>query len=310
MLNQVMEAYELLDDALINGAKVAAHLKSRGLEKIDVNTIRGQGGSTDFIKVFIPGKEGKERKAGAPTLGIIGRLGGIGARPERIGIVSDADGAITAISCALKLADMRNKGDILKGDIMIATHICPNAPTQPHDPVQFMGSPVDMQEMNNHEVDPEMDAILSVDATKGNRIINYRGIAITPTVKEGYILRISEDLLDLLTWTTGKPPRVTPITTQDITPYGNGLFHVNSIMQPCTATSSPVVGVAITAETTVPGCGTGANQEIDIEEAARFCLEVAKAFTEKKCRFFNEEEFKRMVQLYGRLNVLQTLGGI
>jgi hypothetical protein len=310
MLKQVMEAYELLDDTFINGAKVAALLRSRGLEKIDVKTIRGPGGSTDFIKVFIPGKEGRERKGNAPTLGIIGRLGGIGARPERIGIVSDADGAITAISCALKMADMRNKGDILKGDIMIATHICPNAPTQPHDPVPFMGSPVDMQEMNKHEVDPEMDAILSVDATKGNRIINDRGIAITPTVKEGYILRVSEDLLDLLTWTTGKPPRVTPITTQDITPYGNGLFHVNSIMQPCTATSSPVVGVAITAETTVPGCGTGANQEVDIEEAARFCLEVAKAFTEKKCRFFDKEEFQRMIQLYGRFNFLQTLGAI
>jgi hypothetical protein len=308
MLKQVLEAYELFDDALTNGAKVAELLRSRGLEEIDVKTIWGQKGSTDFIKVSIPGKEGKERKGGAPTLGIIGRLGGIGARPERIGLVSDADGALTAISCALKLADMRNKGDMLKGDVIIATHICPNAPTQPHDPVPFMGSPVDMKEMNRHEVDPEMDAILSVDATKGNRIINHRGIAITPTVKEGYILRISEELLDLLEWTTGKLPRVTPITTQDITPYGNGLFHVNSIMQPCTATSSPVVGVAVTAVTAVPGCGTGANQEVDIEQAARFCVEVAKAFAEKKYLFFDEEEFIRIVQLYGRMNVLQTPG--
>ena len=77
-----------------------------------------------------------------------------------------------------------------------------------------MRSPVDMQEMNKYEVDSEMDAILSVDATKGNRIIDHRGIAITPTVKEGYILRISEDLLDIIAWTTGKSPKVTPITTQ------------------------------------------------------------------------------------------------
>jgi hypothetical protein len=310
MLRQVMEAYELLDDAYINGPKVAELLKSRGLEKIDVNTIGGKGGSTDFIRIVIPGIDGEESKGNAPTLGIIGRLGGIGARPERIGIVSDADGALTAISSALKLADMRKKGDILKGDVIIATHICPNAPTQPHEPVPFMGSPVDMQEMNKHEVDPAMDAILSVDATKGNRIINYTGIAITPTVKQGYILRISEDLLDIMAWTTGKPPRVTPITTQDITPYGNGLFHVNSIMQPCTATDSPVVGVAVTAETAVPGCGTGANHEVDIEEAGRYCLEVAKAFTEKKCRFYDEEEFKRILKLYGHMNFLQTLGDI
>jgi hypothetical protein len=310
MLKQVMEAYDLLDDAYINGPKVAELLKSRGLEEIDVKTISGKGGSTDFIRIVVPGVEGKKGEGNAPTLGIIGRLGGIGARPERLGIVSDADGAITAISCALKLADMNNKGDILKGDVIVATHICPNAPTQPHEPVPFMGSPVDIQEMNRYEVDPAMDAILSVDATKGNRIINHRGIAITPTVKEGYILRISEDLLDIIAWTTGKSPKVTPITTQDITPYGNGIFHMNSIMQPCTATGSPVVGLAITAETAVPGCGTGANHEIDIEEAGRYCLEVAKAYTEKKCRFYNEEEFKKIVKLYGRMNSLQTPGDI
>ncbi len=310
MLKQVMEAYDLLDDAYINGPKVAELLKSRGLEEIDVKTISGKGGSTDFIKIVVSGVEGRKGEGDAPTLGIIGRLGGIGARPERLGIVSDADGAITAISCALKLADMNNKGDILKGDVIVATHICPNAPTQPHEPVPFMGSPVDIQEMNRYEVDPAMDAILSVDATKGNRIINHRGIAITPTVKEGYILRISEDLLDIIAWTTGKSPKVTPITTQDITPYGNGIFHMNSIMQPCTATGSPVVGLAITAETAVPGCGTGANHEIDIEEAARYCLEVAKAYTEKKCRFYDEEEFKKIVKLYGRMNSLQTPGDI
>lgn len=308
MLQQVMEMYESLDDAHVNGRKVAELLRTRGLERIDVKTIKGQRGSTDFLKVIVPGTEGKENRGDAPTLGIIGRLGGIGARPERIGMVSDADGAITALSCALKLADMKKKGDILKGDIIIATHICPNAPTQPHDPVPFMGSPVDVAEMNKHEVDPAMDAILSIDTTKGNRIINYRGITITPTVKEGYILRISEDLLDILAWTTGELPRVTPITTQDITPYGNGLHHINSIMQPCTATPSPVVGVAITAETAVPGCGTGANHEVDIEKAARFCLEVGKAFTERTCHFYDEGEFKRILKLYGPMYVLQTLG--
>jgi hypothetical protein len=310
MLKQVMEAHELLDDAQVNGPKVADLLKSRGLGEIDVKTIDGKRGSTDFLKALIPGTGGKKSGGNAPTLGIIGRLGGIGARPERIGLVSDADGALTAISCALKLADMRKGGDVLKGDVIVATHVCPNAPTEPHEPVPFMGSPVEMHEMNKHEVDTAMDAILSVDATKGNRLINYRGVAITPTVKEGYILRISEDLLDILAWTTGKPPRVTPITTQDITPYGNGLFHMNSIMQPCTATDSAVVGVAVTAETAVPGCGTGANHEVDIEEAGRYCIEVAKVFAEGKCRFYDEEEFKRIVSLYGRMDVLQTLGRI
>ncbi|MFQ5824779.1 MAG: DUF1177 domain-containing protein [bacterium] len=309
MLKQVIEIYELLDDANINGGKVAEFLKSRGLVKIKVNKINRKGGSTDFIKIIISGKEGKEKNGKALTLGIIGRLGGIGARPDRIGLVSDADGAITALSCALKLADMKNKEDVLRGDVIIATHICPNAPAQPHEPVPFMGSPVNMAEMNRHEVDPAMDAILSIDTTKGNRIINHRGFAITPTVKEGYILRISEDLLNIMEWTTGTSPRIVPITTQDITPYGNGLFHMNSIMQPCTATNAPVVGVAITAETAVPGCAIGASHEVDIEEAGRFCIEVAKAFTDGKCKFYDEKEFKSIVKLYGPMNILQTMGG-
>ena len=309
MLKQVTEIYELLDDATINGEKVAKFLESRGLEKIEISKIKGEEGSTDFIKIKVPGSEGKENKGKAPTLGIIGRLGGIGARPERIGLVSDADGAITALSCALKLADMKNKNDILKGDVIIATHISPDAPTQPHEPVPFMGSPVDMGDMNRKEIDKEMDAILSIDTTKGNRIINHKGYAITPTVKEGYILRISEDLLDIMTWTSGKPPVVVPITIQDITPYGNDLYQVNSIMQPCIATNIPVVGVAITAETAVPGCGTGASNETDITEAGRFCIEVAKAFTEGECKFYDKKEFKKLVELYGPMNILQTPGG-
>ena len=133
MLKQVMEAHELLDDAQVHGQKVADLLKSRGLGGIDVQTISGERGSTDFIKTVIPGTEGKKSGGNAPTLGIIGRLGGIAARPERIGMVSDADGALTAVSCALKLADMRKGGDILKGDVIIATHVCPNAPTEPRE---------------------------------------------------------------------------------------------------------------------------------------------------------------------------------
>jgi len=309
MLYQVLEVFELLDSKYINGQKAADFLKGRELEKIEVQEISENAVSTDFIKIIVPGTNGKQKGGEAPTLGIIGRLGGIGARPEHIGIVSDADGAVAAISCALKLADMQKNGDILNGDVILSTHICPNAPTQPHEPVPFMGSPVNMEIMNKYEVDLDMDAILSIDATKGNSIINFGGFAITPTIKEGYILRISEDLLDIMEWTTGKLPRVVPITTQDVTPYGNGLFHVNSIVQPCVITSAPVVGIAITTEMPVPGCATGANHEINIEEASRYCIEVAKAFTEGKCSFYDKEEFEIIIKLYGTMKHLQTLGG-
>lgn len=304
---QTLESLDLLDSATVDGRAVAATLEQRGLD-VDVTTVQGEKGHTDFVRVCIPGTDGKRANGSAPTLGIIGRLGGIGARPAAIGLVSDADGAITAIACALKLADMHAAGDRLPGDVLIATHICPHAPVIPHEPVPFMGSPVDAATMNRYEVDERMDAILSVDTTRGNLILNRRGFAITPTVKEGYILKVSPDLLRLMSIVSGQPAAVLPITTQDITPYGNGIDHLNSIMQPATATAAPVVGVALTAEVAVPGSASGASQAVDIEMAVRFCLEVAKAFGRGECGFYDAAEFERLLGLYGSMRHLQTLG--
>ncbi len=308
-LKQVLEITDLLDRAAINGEGVASFFRQRGVKNIEVQTVQEKKGKTDFVKFLIPGTKGKEGKGDAPTLGVIGRLGGLGARPEVLGLVSDSDGAVCALSICLKIIDMQSKGDFLNGDVVVATHICPDAPTQPHDPVPFMGSPVDMATMNRLEVDKRMDAILSFDTTKGNRVINHRGFAISPTIKEGYILRVSEDLLDIMQITTGKLPVVFPITMQDITPYGNDLFHLNSILQPCTATDAPVVGVAITAEVAVPGCGTGASHEVDIELAVRFGVEVAKAFGKGSLRFYDPKEFSKIIALYGSMKHLQGMGG-
>ncbi len=309
LLKQIMETYDVLDSSTVNGKAVEAYLKSiRPDTNVEVYELEGPQGTTDMVKVRIPGGNGKTNGGNAPTLGILGRLGGIGARPEMIGFVSDGDGALAAIACAAKLLDMQNKGDLLEGDVFISTHICPHAPTQPHDPVPFMGSPVEMAQVNHEEVSPDLDAILSCDTTKGNRVINHRGFALSQTVKEGYILRASDDLLDLMQITTGKMPYVFPLATQDITPYGNNVHHLNSILQPATATDAPVVGVAITAETMVPGCATGASHFQDVEEAARFMLEVAKNFGRGKCRFYDEEEFVLLKKLYGSMKHLQTLG--
>ena len=308
MLKQVLEIYELLDGPDASGERVEELLRSRGLEEVEVKHITGKRGETDFIRIRVPGLEGKSSGGSAPTLGVIGRLGGVGARPELIGIVSDADGAITALSVALKLADMAQRGERLFGDVIVTTHICPRAPTLPHKPVPFMGSPVDIAEMLKLEVDSDMDAILSVDATKANRVVKWRGFAITPTVKEGWILKVSDDLLDIMERVTGRIPRVCPITMQDITPYGNGLDHINSMLQPATVTDAPVVGVAITTEVPVAGCATGANHVIDLEEAARFILEVAKDYGRGLCRFYDEEEWSIILKRYGPLKLLQTLG--
>ncbi|HSR13821.1 MAG TPA: DUF1177 domain-containing protein, partial [Thermodesulfobacteriota bacterium] len=295
-LKQVIEIHELLDNAFVTAAKVSAVFRERGIDEVEIRPIAGPQGKTEFLKMRIPGLEGKSSGKNAPTLGIVGRLGGIGARPQVAGLVSDGDGAVAALSAALKIADMRRAGDRLVGDVIVSTHICPDAPVTPRLPVPFMGSPVDMKTLNTYEIDPDMQAILSIDTTKGNRVINTRGFAISPTVKEGYILKVSDDLLRIMEIVMGRMPAVLPITTQDITPYENGLFHVNSIMQPCVATSAPVVGVAITTESAVPGCATGASHEIDIEMAVRFVVEVSKAFGGKQCRFYDEDEFRKIVE--------------
>lgn len=310
VLKQVMEIADFLDRPEIDAAELKELFLQRGLEAAEFESrrVEGRKGRTEFVKLRLAGKRGKVRKKRAPTLGIIGRLGGVGARPHRIGLVSDADGAMTVLAAALKLAEMRARGDILEGDVIAATHLSPRSPMIPHEPVPFMGSPVSMAEMNRFEVDAAMDAILSVDTTKGNRVINARGFAISPTVKDGYVLRVSDDLLDIMQNVTGRLPVVFPITTQDITPYGNGVYHLNSIMQPATATRAPVVGVAITAEVAVPGTATGASQPVDIELAARFCVEVAKAFGAGRCAFYDEPEFRRLVALYGSMRHLVGLG--
>lgn len=310
LMKQLIEVYGILDDSRANGEKVKNYLLNIKQDAdIVVYPLKGDRGITDMIKITVPGTKGKIKGGSASTLGVLGRLGGLGARPERTGFVSDGDGALTVLAIAAKLLDMQTKEDYLEGDIIISTHICPNAPTKPHHPVPFMGSPVDIAQVNKEEVNGELDAILSVDTTKGNRIINHRGFAISPTVKEGYILKVSDDLLDIMQITTGELPQIFALSLQDITPYGNGIYHLNSILQPATATDVPVVGVAITTQTAVPGYATGASHIIDIEEAARFILEVAKAYTKGDCHFYDKKEYEFIKETYGSMKKFQTLDG-
>ncbi|MFA6939973.1 MAG: DUF1177 domain-containing protein [Clostridiaceae bacterium] len=308
LLKQVMEIYDVVDRPDASGENVKKIFTGRGWDLVSVTKITGENGSTDFIKVIIPGKKGKINGGKAPTAGIIGRLGGLGARPEVIGYVSDGDGALSALSAALKLVDMNLAGDVLDGDVIVTTHICPDAPTQEHYPVPFMDSPVDMDQMNEFEVLEDMDAVLTIDTTKGNEVINHKGISISPTVKEGYILPVSYDLLQILKRVTGVKPNVFALSIQDITPYSNDLHHLNSILQPAVKSNSPVIGVAITTEEPVAGCATGASHAMDVEMAARFSVEAAKDYTSNKCSLYDKENYKRLLELYGDNKRFQTTG--
>jgi hypothetical protein len=306
-LAQVLDILALIDRPDIDLAAIAERLTLPGTAPPRFTPARSSRGRTTFVRAVVPGTAGRLAGGRAPTLGIIGFLGGVGARPAAIGLVSDADGAVAALAAAAKLCSMWRAGDRLAGDVIVTTHLSPAAPVIPHDPVPFMAAPVGHRLLRRRLVDPGMDAILSIDTTRGNRIANRNGIAISPTVKEGYILRVSDDLLSIQERVTGRLPFVLPITTQDITPYGNGVYHLNSIMQPAVETSSPVVGVALTTQAAVAGSATGASHEIHIATAARFAVEVAKAFGAGRARFYDPDEFRRLQRLYGSLAHLQRV---
>jgi hypothetical protein len=309
-LKQLLEIVDLLDDPKVDGAQVREFFTNKGLSHMEINVerIEGEKASTDFISIMIQGVEGKYSGGTSRSLGIIGRLGGIGARPECIGLVSDADGAVVSLAAAYKIAEMMKRGDLIEGDVIVKTHICPNAPTRPYKPAPMMDSPVDIFTLLRREAEGQVDAIISVDATKANWVIKHNGFAITPTVKEGWILKVSPDLIDIYIRVTGQPPVVVPITMQDIIPYTTPVYHINSMMQPWIYTKAPVVGVAITTSMVVPGSGTGATNIFHLEQATRFVVEVAKDFGRGRVKFYDEGEWKKIISIHGSLADLMRRG--
>jgi len=302
LYKQLIELFDILDSASASGAQVVEYFRSIVPDcQVETYPLEGPKGHTDMVRILIPGRNGKSKGGSAKTMGILGRLGGLGARPEQLGFVSDGDGALTALAVAAKLLDMQNKGDFLEGDVYLATHICPAAPTRPHDPVPLMDSEPFRERVKEEAFAraEHLDALISCDTTKGNSIINCRGFAISPTVKEGWILKVSKDLLQVFQNTTGELPKVFAVTNQDITPYGNGIDHLNGIMQPGTMTTAPMIGVAITTQSVVAGCATGATHFED---------ETAKGFGAGKIQFYDKEEYERLIHRYGSLRHLQTMG--
>jgi hypothetical protein len=84
-LKAVLESLDLLDAATVTGPEVAAAVRAAGVTDVEVKRITGKEGSTDFVRCVVPGTRGRRAGGAAPTLGIVGRLGGIGARQRRSG---------------------------------------------------------------------------------------------------------------------------------------------------------------------------------------------------------------------------------
>ncbi|MET1127689.1 MAG: DUF1177 domain-containing protein [Thermoproteota archaeon] len=303
LLRYVLDVIDLLDRPEVPVEELKGLLERGEGVELELKPVRGGKGETLFVKFTVRGTEPRGRR-----INVIGRLGGIGARPVQLGLVSDADGAIVALSVAAKLAAMAEAGDRLPDDVVVTTHLATRAPVKPYKPAPMMESPVDIFELLALEVDEEATAVVSIDATKANLVVKHTGFAITPTVKEGWILKVSSDLIDIYTRVTGEPPVVVPITMQDILPFSTPVYHINSIVQPWIYTSAPVVGVAITARTVVPGSATGATNAWALEQAARFVLEVVKEYTMGRIELYDREEWETIMKIHGPLRHIMSRG--
>ena len=70
LVRQMLEIYDLLDTPQASGEAVAALLRERGAQDVTVTVVGGNQGTTDCVKVVIPGRHGKSTGGDAPTLGI------------------------------------------------------------------------------------------------------------------------------------------------------------------------------------------------------------------------------------------------
>ena len=77
LLKQVIELADILDSPSASGAAVEAYLTSIDPEAdVTVYALEGPKGKTDVVKVRVPGIRGKSTGGSAPTIGLLGRLGG------------------------------------------------------------------------------------------------------------------------------------------------------------------------------------------------------------------------------------------
>ena len=69
VMKQLLEVFDILDDSAASGERMKDYLLSvNPAANIEVFPLTGPKGSTDVIRVLIPGKNGKSSGRTAPTL--------------------------------------------------------------------------------------------------------------------------------------------------------------------------------------------------------------------------------------------------
>ena len=137
LIKQLLEVYDVLDDSNASGETVEAYLREEsGRMRISRISARWAKGKNRYGQSQDSRKQGKTSGGDAPTLGLLGRLGGLGARPGESDSCLTATAPLSGISLAAKLLDMQNKGRHTGGVTSLYPLMCvPDAPTRPHKPV-------------------------------------------------------------------------------------------------------------------------------------------------------------------------------
>jgi hypothetical protein len=306
MLRDVVEILDFLDDSA-NSAEAFVDLLPDGSHSIEITPFESELGTTNFIKILFPGSAGKHAGGVAPTTGIIGSNGGLRLPGPYPGLASDADGCIVGLAAALRLARMHTREQKLAGDVLVSTHICQKARPVPHDPYPFVMSPLPSSEKHPRLVDDRMDAMLTPETCKGNKMVSHLGFAVTPPVREGIIMRPHASILHIVEMVTGKAPVVFPITMQDVTPYELGVHHICGMVLPSIFSKAPVIGVPLVTEVQTHPSATGVQQPMVLETALRFCIEVATSYGNGDCEFYYPDDFEGMVSTFKGLRGWQSL---
>lgn len=122
MLDKIQQVYNILSRLDAGGELAHDAFGAYGLET-EMTTISTGGEAVDFAKVAIPGRD-----PDAPMLGVVSRFGRVAAQPAELDPVSDADGTIITLAVALHLGEVREREDVLAGDVRITTHVYSDAP--------------------------------------------------------------------------------------------------------------------------------------------------------------------------------------
>lgn len=220
-------------------------------------------------------------------------------------MVSDADGAIVSLTTLLELLNLREKGIELKVDVSFVTNLSMIAKLIPHAPFKFMVPSVGLDDALKVEVDPQATTVLSIDSTKGNRLAKYDDFALTHVIKDGYILKLSDEVIDIYNKVTEHEIYMIPLTSGDLTPLDFNVYHISTLISPWLYTSAPVIGLATVSPRAIPGYETGVMNLNMLEHASRFCLEFLK-YMEKGGRVYGEDELQELERRVGPSNLVRV----